>query len=140
MVEKDQHHDQCNAQDNSIKLTQTGLTKRIIDALKIQHLPKKDTPALSTPLTKNEQGESPNGTYNYASVIGMMWYLQGHSRPELSFPVSQCARFSHSPRCSQEEALERIGQYLKGTQDDGLILRRSNNLDIDVYVDVDFAG
>ena len=54
--------------------------------------------------------------------------------------VSQCARFVGSPRRSHEIALERIGQYLKGTLEQGLILRPSTELDIDVYVDADFAG
>jgi hypothetical protein len=36
--------------------------------------------------------------------------------------------------------LERIGQYLKFTQDEGLILYPTGALDIDVYCDADFAG
>jgi hypothetical protein len=36
--------------------------------------------------------------------------------------------------------LEQIGQYLKGTLDEGLILKPSEELDIDVFVDADFAG
>ena len=70
----------------------------------------------------------------------MMQYLQEHSWPEISYAVSQCARFTHSPRQSHEVALERIGLYLKGTMKDGLILRPSKDLRIDVFVDADFAG
>jgi hypothetical protein len=56
--------------------------------------------------------------------------------------VSQCAHYTHAPRRSHERALERIGQYLKGTKDRGLILEptKDNNLKIDAYVDADFAG
>jgi hypothetical protein len=39
-----------------------------------------------------------------------------------------------------EDALKRIGRYLKGTLDKGLILCPSDDLKIDCYPDADFAG
>ena len=96
-------------ENGSIELTQTGLAKRIIEALKIDHKPRKLTPAKANPLSKDENGELGNAPYNYASVIGMLQYLHGHSRPDLTYAVSQCARFTHAPKRSYEEALERIG-------------------------------
>ena len=126
--------------DNTIKLKQEGLTKRIIEALNIEHLPRKLTPAAHEPLTKDEDGDPADGVYNYASVIGMLQYLQGHSRPDITYAVSQCARFTHSPKRSHERALERIGQYLKGTIQEGLIMKPTQNLDLDCYVNADFAG
>ena len=128
------------SESGQIKPTQEGLTKRIIEALNITDLPRKFTPATSEPLTKDEHGDPPNSTYNYPSIIGMLQYLQGHSRPDLTYAVSQCARFTHSPKRSHEVALERIGQYLKGTVDKGLILCPTALEDVDVFVDADFAG
>jgi hypothetical protein len=74
----------------------------------------------------------------------MLGYL-GHNRPNTGFSTSRCARFTHKTRRSHEKALERIGQYLKLTQDKGLILRptickETGELPIDCYVDTDFAG
>jgi hypothetical protein len=129
-----------NEKDGSIKLTQVGLIKRIIDALDLHNKPRKKTPAAAEPLVKDEDGDPPDGKYSYASVVGMLQYLQAHSRPDISFAVSQCARYVHQTRRSHEIAIERIGQYLKATQDEGLILRPSGRLDIDCYVDADFAG
>lgn len=129
--------------DGSIKLTQKGLIQRIIDALDIDHLPPKQTPSKPGVLAADKDGDPANGTYSYASVIGMLGYLAPNSRPELTFAVSQCARFTHSPKRSHEEALERIGQYLKGTREDGLILRPTpmeSSFHTDIYVDADFAG
>jgi hypothetical protein len=84
-----------------------------------------------------------NGTFSYPSVLGMIGYLQANSRPDIAFAVSQCARFVHKMKLSHEEALERIGQYLKGTMDQGLILRPQKfdggEFSTDVYVDADFA-
>jgi hypothetical protein len=126
--------------NDSIKLTQKGLALRVIEALNIEHLSPSKTPATSEPLVKDENGDPPNGAYSYASVIGMLQYLQDHSRPDIAYAVSSCARFVHSPKRSHEIALERIGRYLKGTLDEGLILKPDDSLDVDVYVDSDFAG
>jgi hypothetical protein len=125
---------------DKITLTQSGLAKRIVEALDVGHLPRKFTPADSKPLTKDIDGDPPDGRYNYASVIGMLQYLQGHSRPDITYAVSQCARFVHSPRRSHEIALEHLGRYLKFTSDKGLVLRPSGNIELDCYVDADFAG
>jgi len=70
----------------------------------------------------------------------MLQYLQAHSRPDITYAVSQCARFVHQPRRSHEIALERIGQYLKRTMNEGLILQPSGFLNIDCYVDADFGA
>jgi hypothetical protein len=44
------------------------------------------------------------------------------SGPDITMAaVSQCARYTHAPKRQHEEALERIGQYLKGTKNRGLI-------------------
>jgi hypothetical protein len=129
--------------DGTILMTQPGLTERIVKALKIDHLPPKRTPAKHGALGKDEGGEATHGEYSYPSVIGMLGYLQGHSRSDTTFSTSQCARFIHCTKRSHEEALERIGQYLKATGDKGLILHPKNHegwLDINCYVDADFAG
>jgi hypothetical protein len=133
-------HIDRNTDDGTIKLTQSGLAKRVVDALNVGSMPRKFTPAVKEPLVKDEHGAPPNSAYSYASVIGMLQYLQGHSRPDITYAVSQCARFSHSPRRSHEIALERIGQYLKFTANEGLVLRPTGQLDIDVFCDADFAG
>ena len=67
-------------------------------------------------------------------------YLSNTMRPDLSFDVHQCARFAHSPRRCHELALKRIGRYLIDTKDKRLILDPSNDLDIDCFVDANFAG
>ncbi len=124
-----------------ITLTQKGLTDRILEALDVDALPTVDTPA-DTTLGKDENGEPPNCTFNYASVIGLIWYLYRHSRPDLGFAISQAARFSFNPKRSHELALIRIGQYLKGTRDRGLILEpiTDEHFIMDVYCDSDFMG
>eukprot|EP00956_Cyclotella_meneghiniana_P040385 scaffold194139_cov44-Cyclotella_meneghiniana.AAC.1 len=123
-------------------MKQTGLIDRILEALGLDSKLAKNkcTPAEATPLTRDEDGAGPQGSYSYASVVGMMLYLAGHTRPDIAYAVNCCARYMFNPRLSHENALKRIGRYLKATRDKGLILNPSGDLKIDAYPDADFAG
>jgi hypothetical protein len=74
-------------------------------------MPPKYTPAEAKPLTRDEAGELPQGSFSHASVVGMLLYLAGHLR------------------C-----------YLKARKDEGLILDLSGKLTVDDYPEADFAG
>jgi hypothetical protein len=126
----------------TLTLLQTGLTKRIVEALGLNTnlSTKLATPAETSPLPKDANGEPAAGNINYAAVIGMMLYLSGHSRPDIAFAVHQCARYTFQPTRRHELALIRIGRYLKGTLDKGLIMIPSIISSIDCYPDADFAG
>ena len=124
----------------TVELTQTGLIDRIIEAMHLEDSSPKNTPAEYATLPKDEHGEDCNSDFNYASIVGMLLYLLGHSRPELAFSVSQCARYTFHPKMSHEIALKRIGRYLQGTRTKGMIMKPTNDLNLDCYVDSDFAG
>ena len=66
---------------NRITLTQTGLAKRVVTALGLddKYSRSSPTPAECAPLPKDIDGEPPSGMINYASVVGMLLYLSGHS-------------------------------------------------------------
>jgi hypothetical protein len=83
-------HIECR-NNGSIKLTQKGLIQRIITALNIDHLPQKQTPSKLGVLLADKAGNLANGTYSYASVIGILGYLAPNSCPqaELIFVVLQ---------------------------------------------------
>jgi len=129
-----------NPDNNTVTMTQRGLTERIIKALDCESLPVTKTPAEHGCLGSDPDGALPQEGFNYASVIGMMQYLQGHTRPDITFAVSQCACYIHKTRRSHEIDLLRIGQYLRGTINEGLIMSTNNELGIDCFVDADFAG
>jgi len=126
---------------NQVTLQQKGLSQRIIEALGLdsKNSTPCDTPAETAALGKDVDGEQASGSINYPSVIGMLLYLK-HSHPDISFPPHQCARYTHLPNLSHKIALKRIGRYLKGTLDKGLILTPSETLKIDCDPDADFAG
>jgi hypothetical protein len=129
-------------EEGLLEMKQTGLIERIIEALGLddKNATPKYTPAEAKPLTRDEAGELPQGSFNYASVVGMLLYLAGHSRPDIAYAVNCCARYMFNPRLSHEKALKRIGRYLKATRDKGLVLNPSGKLTVDAYPDADFAG
>ena len=92
--------------NNSIVITQSGLAEQIIDAL---HLNDDTVDPTDTPCTKylviDVNGEFAHGDFEYQSIVGQLNYLQGHSRPDITMAVSQCACFIHSPKRSHELAL-----------------------------------
>ena len=126
---------------NKTTLTQPGLTKRIIKGL---GLSSKYTTSVLAPTEKAHfgrdiDGAPATGCFNYPSVIGMLHYLN-HTRPDCAFAIHQCAQYTFEPKASHEVAAKRIGRYLKGTMEKGLISNPSNDWTIDCYPDADFAG
>jgi hypothetical protein len=133
---------QRDAKTGTVEMCQTGLIDRIVQALGLEDAEcgKVQTPAEYGALAKFPDGESCTETFNYGSVVGMLLYLAGHSRPDIAFAVHQCARYTFCPKAPHEKALKRIGRYLKNTRTRGLVLKPSKQLKIDCYPDADFAG
>ena len=70
----------------------------------------------------------------------MIVYLVSNTRPDISFAVHQCARFTHNTNLSHETDVKRICRYLQGTKENGLVFNPSKKLVVDCYADADFAG
>ena len=127
--------------NGDVEMTQIGLIDRIIVALGLEEANPKYTPATILPLPKDLNGDEPEGLFNYASVVGMMLYLQGSTRPDISFAVNQCARFSANPKKIHEMGLKHIGRYLKATRTQGtMILKNDPITSLDCWCDANFAG
>ena len=125
-----------------ITLLQVDLTKCIIGAVGLCSSLSTSigTPAETSPLAKDADGPPASGAFNYAAAVGMLLYLSGHSRPDIAFAVHQCAQYTFHPTRRHELALIRIGRYLKGTIDKGLVMSLSPHPCVDCYPDADFAG
>ena len=78
--------------------------------------------------------------WSYPSIVGMLLYLSTNTRPDITFAVSQVARFGHNPKKSHVTAVKTIVRYLSRTSDKGTIVSPTGKFDLDCYVDADFAG
>jgi hypothetical protein len=129
-----------NKEGNEIELLQKGLIDKVLKTCGMINCNTKETPANPVPLGTDSMGPRWDADWDYSSVVGMLMYLCSNSRPDIQFAVHQCARFTHCPRKSHEQAIVRICRYLKGTRDRGLCLKPNSSMKLDCYVDADFAG
>ena len=129
-----------NSNDGSINMTQKGLIKKIIDSTEMTNCNPNWTPASTTPLGSDPDGEPMDEIWNYRSIIGMLLYLTTNTRPDIALAVSQAARFSHNPKASHATAVKTIIRYLHRTSDKGMIVRPTQHLGLECYVDASFAG
>ena len=121
-------------------LTQTGLINKVLKEADMENCNTVNTPALTTPLGIDKLGEPFKEDWDYASIVGMLMYLANNSRPDIAYAVHQCARFTHCQRNSHSVAIKRILRYLQGTKTKGMFIEPSQKLQVDCYVDADFAG
>ena len=128
--------------NGTLKLTQPQLIDDILKEVGITETTRtKPTPAASTKLlTRDIHLPKFNNSFNYRRVIGQLNYLEKGSRPDISYAVHQCARFSSDPRQSHADAVIHICKYLHGTRDEGLIINPSKDLNLKCYADADFIG
>ncbi|MGZ8880111.1 MAG: reverse transcriptase domain-containing protein, partial [Halobacteriota archaeon] len=120
-------------------IKQSFLMDRIIEALDLKDQRQHDTPAIDL-LHQDTDGPIRKQDWSYPSLIGMLNYLSGQTRPDILFATHQCARFMKDPKLSHEIAAKRIVRYLKRTRESGLILQPDMSQGIKCYVDADFAG
>ncbi len=126
-----------------LEMKQTGLIKRVIEALGLDDgfVKGKLTPSESKPLITNLNGEAASGAFSYSSVVGMLLFLSGHTRPDITFAVNCCARYMFSPKHLHELGLKRIGCYLKQTSDRGMVMNPSSDVSkLDAYPDAALQG
>ena len=90
----------------------------------------------------HRHSESPtfDGNFNYRSIIGRLNYLEKALRPDLSYSVYQCDRFSADPKLEHGAAVKWIGRYLKSTADKGIYMKPDKLKGLEVHVDADFVG
>ena len=101
----------------------------------------KYTPDRYLPLANNEYGVPISVSFKYSSIVGILFYLFSHTRPEISFGANCYARYMFSPKHLYEEALKQISWYLKLTRYRGLILIPNRELfNIDSAPDTIFSG
>ena len=131
-------------QDNDqYHLTQPQLIQSVLKDLKLTqpNVNPKDIPMASSRILHRHQ-DSPafDKSFNYRSIIGRSNYLEKASRPDLSYSVHQCARFSAEPKSEHGAAIKWIGRYLKGNNDKGTYMRPDKSKGLEVHVDADFVG
>ena len=87
--------------DGGFQFCQTGLIRKVLEATGMDHcngLPT--TTKVESPLGTDGNGYEAKRYWpiSYPSFIGVMLYLESNTRPDISFCVHQCARFTHNTK------------------------------------------
>jgi hypothetical protein len=131
---------ETDEQSGTITLSQKGLIEKTLAAADMTDCNPNFIPASTTALGLDPEGEPMTETWNYRSIVGMLQYLAGNTRPDISYAVSQIARFSSNPKKSHATAVKTILRYLKRTSEKGIIMKPTDGFSINCYVDADFGG
>ena len=127
--------------DKSFEFRQPYLIEQILTLLEIDDkVQSRPVPVCKPLLCKDKNGEPRVRHWKYRSAVGMLNYLQGSTRPDISMAVHQCARFSNDPKLAHERAVLKIGKYLLATKDRGIKFKPDSSKGIECFVDADFAG
>ena len=129
--------------DGRFQFCITGLICKALEATGMEHCNGLPTTAkVEAPLGTDANGSEAKRDWpnSYASFIGIILYLASNTRPDISFAVHQCDRFTHNTKVSHETDVKSICRYLQGTKDNGLVFNPSKTLVMDCYADADFSG
>jgi hypothetical protein len=109
-------------------MSQTGLIDAVTERA---HIPKGQLKTTLTPATAilhpDKERLERQESWNYPSIIEQLNYIAQNSRPDISFTVHQCARFSKEPKALHENAVKCIFYFLQCTRDKPLIMKPNKN-------------
>ena len=118
------------------KVTQQNLATTLSDMEK--ELRAVSTPAQYGKMMKRNEGQPIRHT-EYRQRVGTALYLNVISRPDISNCVRELAQHMDNPGDDQWKQLKHLISYICSTKDIGFVLRGDGDLQINGYVDSDFA-
>ena len=75
----------------------------------------------------------------YDSAIRSLMYAQVCTRPDIAFSIWMLGIYHSDPGIDHWKAAKKVMRYLKGIKDYMLVYRRTDNLEVIGYSDLDYA-
>ncbi|XP_021980689.1 uncharacterized mitochondrial protein AtMg00810-like [Helianthus annuus] len=120
-------------------LSQEHYTHDIIARANMTNCKPCATPVDTSSKLSASSGPSISDSSLYRSLAGALQYLT-FTRPDITYAVQQVCLFMHNPCEHHFQFLKRILRYLKGTSDQGLLIRPSKSCALTAYSDADWGG
>ena len=120
---------------------QPGYTKSLLKRYGMEAAKPVDTPVdTSTKLVAMAEDDESLDQTLYQSAVGSLMYLAVATRPDITFAVSNVAKFSAQPAKHHWTAVKRVMRYLRGTTEMGLVFSPQPTDECVGYSDADWGG
>ena len=130
-----------NREEKSIWIGQPTYTASILEKFGMKYAKSIATPVnIGSKLVKATEKDELVDAGLYQSAVGRLQYLSTITRPDITFAVSNVAKFCSKPTKEHWTAVKRIMRYLKGTQNHGLLYKKASSGTCISFSDSDWAG
>lgn len=120
---------------------QPAYTQSMLKRFEMHNANPVATPVdVNNKLVKATEEEDPVDRQLYQSAVGGLLYLSVATRPDITYAVSNVAKFSSNPTSKHWTAVKRIMRYLKGTTDLGIVYTSQEKGDCVGFSDSDWGG
>ena len=124
--------------NGEIALHQTSYIKTILKRFNMEDAKEVDSPVS---ITKETVDLTPlDSKVPYREAIGSLMYAAVLTRLDIAYAVNKASRKVANPTVQDWAAVKRIFRYLRGKEQLAITYRRTNDKELTVYCDADFAG
>ncbi|CAM9438252.1 unnamed protein product [Chrysoparadoxa australica] len=123
-----------------LRLHQKEYLEGMLQEFGVRKTHKASTPGLVGHRLDADCGGEQADEKQYRSGVGKLMYAVKTTRPDLANATRELAKCLKEPKGEHMLALERAMQYVSGTTDLGLTYSRKGELQLEAFVDADYAG
>lgn len=125
--------------DGSIKISQSGYAKKILQRFRFDECKPVSTPMLKG--TDDTQLDNADSSYPYRQAVGALMYLMTGTRPDIAYSISYLSRSLENPTSDDITKVKRVFRYIAGTINKGIVYKADSARGIlECYSDSDFGG
>lgn len=129
---------QNDVASGTLTLSQWSYVDRLLEQYQMTDCKPKRTPFPSKTKLQRHEGV-PVKQPEYRALIGTFLFLAGCTRPDIASAVSQLSRHVGNPSEEHWGCAKHLLRYLNGTRTLGLVYRKNETIDVDVYCDASYA-
>jgi hypothetical protein len=127
-------------QEGTVKLDQQAQVEELLRKFGMENANPTSTPAAQgSRLSKLPSEEEPTSE-PYRSLVGALLYLCMHTRPDITYAVSELSKHCARPGSEHWVAAKRVLRYLHGTRNVGLEFKKEAGMELQSAADSDWAG
>ena len=127
-------------ESGDVWIGQPAYATSVLQKYGMENVKAVNTVDTSTKLIKAKEDEECVDQQRYQSAVGSLLYLSSSTRPDITYAVSNVAKYSANSTKQHWIAVKRIFRYLKGTLNHGLFYSRNESTECVGFSDSDWGG